>query len=96
MTYPEILQFFNDKVYPKRISVQKSLIKVAIYEIYSMKWGPSRPLNLRLVGHDPLDPPRDAYGYIYVCTTRIFLLVSKLESEFYMDIINVKMINTML
>ena len=31
--------FFNDKVYSMRISVQKSLIKVAIYEIYGIKSG---------------------------------------------------------
>ena len=45
VTYSEVLQFFNDKDYPLRISVQYSLIKVAIYEIYGMKWG-ARPLNL--------------------------------------------------
>ena len=27
-------------IYPVHISIQKSLIKVAIYEIYDMKWGP--------------------------------------------------------
>ena len=52
MAYPEILQVFNDEIYPVRISVRKSLIKVAIYEIYGMKWGPGSP-NLRLGGHGP-------------------------------------------
>ena len=35
--YPEVLQLFNDEIYLVCISVQKSLIKVAIYEIYEMK-----------------------------------------------------------
>ena len=39
VAYPEALQFFNDKVYPVRISLQKSLIGVAICDIYGMKWG---------------------------------------------------------
>ena len=37
MAYPEVSQFFNGKVYPVCISVQTSLIKVVIYEIYGMK-----------------------------------------------------------
>ena len=62
MVYPEILQRFSDKVYPMHISLQNSLIKVAIYEICSMKWGPCSP-NLRLGAWAPgLFLPDDAYG----------------------------------
>ena len=60
MAYPELLRILSDEFYPVPISTQKSLIKVAIYEIYDMKWGPGPP-NLSLEGHDPLGPPRDAY-----------------------------------
>ena len=49
MKHPEVLQFFNDEVYLMRISVQKSWIKVAIYEIYGMKWGSHGPLPLPLL-----------------------------------------------
>ena len=38
MAYPEILELLNDEIYPGCISIQKSLIKVAIYDIYVMKW----------------------------------------------------------
>ena len=36
---PSVLQLFNDEIYLVHISVQVSSIKVAIYEIYGMKWG---------------------------------------------------------
>ena len=36
VAYPEALQLFNDEIYPVRISVRTSLIKVAIYEIYKL------------------------------------------------------------
>ena len=39
VAYPEVLQLFNDEIYPVRISVRKSLIKVAIYEIYGIRLG---------------------------------------------------------
>ena len=54
--------FFNDKVYPMRISVKKSLIKVAIYEIYGMKWGAMAPWA----------PPRDAYDCISLYMMSIY------------------------
>ena len=37
MAFPEVLQIFNDEIYPVRISMQKSWIKVACYELYGMK-----------------------------------------------------------
>ena len=46
-----------------------SLIKVAIYEIYGMKWG-ARPLNLPLGGGMvPLVPPRDACEFEHLVAT---------------------------
>ena len=67
MAYPEVLQLFNDDIYPMRISVQKSLIKVAIYETYGMKWGgPGPPLNLRIGDRDPWAPPHNAYDSQYI------------------------------
>ena len=53
---PEVLQFFNDNVYPMRISVKKLLIKVAIYEIYGMKRGGRAP-KFTFGGHGPLGFP---------------------------------------
>ena len=35
---PEGLKLFNNEIYLVPISAQKSLIKVAIYKIYCMKW----------------------------------------------------------
>ena len=58
VAHPEVSQIFIDEIYPGRISIQKSLIKVAIYEIYGMKWGVSPP-NLRLGGPWPPGPLRD-------------------------------------
>ena len=63
--YPEVLQIFNDEIYPVRVFIQKSLIKVANYEIYGMKWG-ARPYKLPFAEHDPLGPPCDAYVHIGV------------------------------
>ena len=57
MVYPEVLQLFNDEIYLVRISVQTSLIKVAIYEIYGLEWG-ARPPNLRFGSIGPLSPSR--------------------------------------
>ena len=61
VAYPEVLQLFNDEIHPARTSVRNSLIKVAIYEIYGMKWGarPPKIYVLRPMAHCPL--PRNAY-----------------------------------
>ena len=38
MAYTEVLQTLNDEIYPAHISIQKSLINIAIYKIYGTKW----------------------------------------------------------
>ena len=43
MVYPEVLQGFSAEIYLVRISIQKQLIKVAIYEIYGMQWEAMSP-----------------------------------------------------
>ena len=56
VAYPEILQLFNDEICLVRISLRKSLIKVAIYEIYGMKWEGTGHPNLRLGAMSPWTP----------------------------------------
>ena len=43
MVHPEVLQDFSAEIYLVCISIQKQLIKVAIYEIYGMQWGAMSP-----------------------------------------------------
>ena len=60
VAYPDVLQLFNGEIYPVGISIQKSLIKMAIYKIYGMKWGQAPP-QFTLAGHGLLGPPPEAY-----------------------------------
>ena len=61
MAYSEVLQLFNDEIYPVHIPVKKSLIKVAIYEINGIKWGTRSP-KFAFGAVRPASPPRDAYA----------------------------------
>ena len=66
VAYPEVLQIFNDENYPVRISTQKALIKVAIYEIYAIKWRTSAPPKFTFGGTWlPCPPPR------FLCQTHL-------------------------
>ena len=58
MAYPNVLQLFNDEIYPERISVPKSLIQVDIYEIYGTKWGPAPEFTLGGEAWTPASPLR--------------------------------------
>ena len=69
MAYPEVLPLLNDEIYLLRISVQNSLVKVAIYEIYYMKWVDQVPQIYGWRGggeHGHLGTRRDAYVYYLI------------------------------
>ena len=89
MEYFEVLQLFNDEIYPVRISVRKSLIKVAIYEIYVMKWGwwfwgtmsPWAPPRDVCEEHKTNSSASKILFIRYECLIRLFTLVYPIQKK---------------